>query len=179
MTYWWNLGLNNFCWPISLLKCTVRFLSQPLQGKIFRRTRIKFKQIPTWKVKSVLEIQNLKTFFKDGPTPTSFHLFSSFRTEHLRSQQDSNSDCRSRRQERWPLDHHHGPRPPNLEKGQIESSLVSQVAWLSDALGFVWIKNTAYFGRVPAITGANGYKPLLSQPSRRLESTSWGSTRDQ
>ena len=46
--------------------------------------------------------------YKRG-TPASFHLFSSFRTENLSSQQDSNSDCRSRRQERWPLDHHHGP----------------------------------------------------------------------
>ena len=48
--------------------------------------------------------------FKDGPTPASFRLFLSFRTAHLSSQQDSNSDCRSRRQERWPLDHHQGPK---------------------------------------------------------------------
>ena len=39
-----------------------------------------------------------------------FRLFSSFRTVNLlSSQQDSNWDRQSRRQERWPLDHHHGP----------------------------------------------------------------------
>ena len=38
-----------------------------------------------------------------------FCLFSSFRTENLSSQQDSNSNCMSRRLECWPVDHHHGP----------------------------------------------------------------------
>ena len=42
-------------------------------------------------------------------TKASFCLFSSFRTENSSSQRDSNSDRRSGRQERWPLDHHHGP----------------------------------------------------------------------
>ena len=41
-------------------------------------------------------------------TKASFCLFSSFRTENSSSQRDSNSDRRSGRQERWPLDHH-GP----------------------------------------------------------------------
>ena len=39
-----------------------------------------------------------------------FHVLLSFRTENFSSQQDSNSDRRSRGRERWPLDHHHGHR---------------------------------------------------------------------
>ena len=38
-----------------------------------------------------------------------FHLIWSFCTENLSSHQDSNPDHRSRRQEHWPLDHHHSP----------------------------------------------------------------------
>ena len=52
---------------------------------------------------------DLIDFFKVGQPRPLFCLFLSFRTENLSSQQDSNLDCRSRRQERWPLDHHHGP----------------------------------------------------------------------
>ena len=62
------------------------------------------------------------SFFKDGPTPASFHLFLSFCTENLSSQQDSNSDCRSRRQERWPLDHHHGPEIECLKIFDLKKS---------------------------------------------------------
>ena len=53
--------------------------------------------------------RNDSVFFKCGPTPASFFVY--FRLFiHFRSQRDSNSDRRSRRQERWPLDHHHGQR---------------------------------------------------------------------
>ena len=51
-------------------------------------------------------------FLKNGPTPTSFCLFSFFQTQILekncRLQRDSNSDHQNRRRARWPLDHHHG-----------------------------------------------------------------------
>ena len=53
-------------------------------------------------------------FLKMGQPRPLFGLFSSFRTENLSSQYDSNSDHRSRRQERWPLDHHHGPNLSSL-----------------------------------------------------------------
>ena len=53
-------------------------------------------------------INLIGTFFKDEPTPVSFCLFLSFCTENFSSQQDSNSDHRSRRRGRWPLDHHLG-----------------------------------------------------------------------
>ena len=44
-----------------------------------------------------------------------FCLFSFFRTENLlSSQRDSNSDRRSIRKGRWPLDHHHGPKRSSL-----------------------------------------------------------------
>ena len=49
-------------------------------------------------------------FIKVGPTPASFGLFASFHPENLGSQKDLNSDRQGRRQERWPLDHHHGPK---------------------------------------------------------------------
>ena len=53
-------------------------------------------------------------FSKKGPTPASlFVYFRSFQTQILHKnsslQRDSNSDRRSRRRARWPLDHHHGP----------------------------------------------------------------------
>ena len=49
-------------------------------------------------------------FLKMGQPRPLFHLFLFFHTENLlSSQRDSNSDRRSIRQERWPLDHHHGP----------------------------------------------------------------------
>ena len=49
-----------------------------------------------------------------GPLPPFYHLCSSFlSTEQKNSQkfsgrQDAISDCQSRRQGRWPLNHHHG-----------------------------------------------------------------------
>ena len=54
------------------------------------------------------------SFFK-GPTPASFCLFSffsnaNFTEKNCRLQRDLNLDHRSRRQARWPPDHHHhGP----------------------------------------------------------------------
>ena len=46
-------------------------------------------------------------FLKNGPL---FRLCSFFSNNFLQSQRDSNSDRRSRRRARWPLDHHHSPR---------------------------------------------------------------------
>ena len=50
--------------------------------------------------------------YKNGPTPASFCLFSFFSNtilqKNCRLQRDSNSDCRSRKQARWPLDNHQG-----------------------------------------------------------------------
>ena len=47
-----------------------------------------------------------------------FVYFRSFQTQHYRKnyrlQRDSNSDLRSRRQARWPLDHHHDPKIINF-----------------------------------------------------------------
>ena len=58
----------------------------------------------------------LKKLLKMGQPRPLFCLFLSIRTENLSSQQDSNSDCQSRRQERWPLGHQ--PRHiPNFLKG--------------------------------------------------------------
>ena len=58
------------------------------------------------------QMRALEIFFKNGPTPASFCLFSFFSNtnfmENCRRQRDLNSDRRSRRQTRWPLDHHHG-----------------------------------------------------------------------
>ena len=55
----------------------------------------------------------INCFFLNGPTPASFCLFSFLSTtilqKNCRPQRDSNSDRRSRRWARWPLDHHHGP----------------------------------------------------------------------
>ena len=47
-----------------------------------------------------------------------FCLFLSYRTENLSSQQDSNSDRWSRRQDCGPLDHHHGPNKLYYLKSQ-------------------------------------------------------------
>ena len=51
-----------------------------------------------------------KAFLKMGQSWPLFSLFLPFHAENLSSQQDSNLDLQSRRQERWPLDHHHGPK---------------------------------------------------------------------
>ena len=53
-------------------------------------------------------------FKRNGPTPASFYLFSffsniNFTERNCRFHWDSNSDCWSRRQASWPLDHHHDP----------------------------------------------------------------------
>ena len=52
-------------------------------------------------------------FYKNGPSPASFCLFSFFsnnlQNKNCRLQRDSNSDRQSRRRECWPLDHHHCP----------------------------------------------------------------------
>ena len=43
------------------------------------------------------------------PQPLFLFLFSSFHTESFSSQEDTNSDRQSRRQERWPPHHHNCP----------------------------------------------------------------------
>ena len=59
-------------------------------------------------------LQLFKLFFKNWPTPASFCSLPCFSSTNFtektvgRRQRDSNSDSRSRRQARWPLDHHHG-----------------------------------------------------------------------
>ena len=54
-------------------------------------------------------LSRLTIFLKICQPQPLFYLFLSFRRENFSSQQDSNLDRRSRRQERGPLDHHHGP----------------------------------------------------------------------
>ena len=62
---------------------------------------------------SVIALHTSNLFFKMGLLRPLFVYFRSFQTQMLkkncRHQQDSNSDCQSRRRERWPLDHHYGP----------------------------------------------------------------------
>ena len=50
--------------------------------------------------------------FLDGPTPAPFLFFRPVVKKS--SRQDSNSDRQSRRKERWPLNHHHGPHWRNF-----------------------------------------------------------------
>ena len=59
--------------------------------------------VSIWNICSVV-------FLKGQPQPL-FHLFSSFHctVQTISSHQDSNLDRQSRRWERWPLYHHHGP----------------------------------------------------------------------
>ena len=50
--------------------------------------------------------KNRDIFFRNGPTPASFLFIFVLLLKNCRRQQDSNSDCRSRRRARLPLDHH-------------------------------------------------------------------------
>ena len=69
-----------------------------------------------------------------GQPRPPFRLFSSFRTVNLlSSQQDSNSDRRSRRQERWPLDHHHGPNILSILQWWCQEQV-----WDGWCLSFYW-----------------------------------------
>ena len=60
-----------------------------------------------------LIIRNALMFLKMGQPRPLFCLFLFFSItilqKNCRPQRDSNSDRRSRRRARWPLDHHHGP----------------------------------------------------------------------
>ena len=64
---------------------------------------------------TILSSLGFKVFWKNGPIPASFYLCLFFSNTYLteekncRLQRDSNSNCRSRRQARWTLDHHHVP----------------------------------------------------------------------
>ena len=62
-------------------------------------------------VSEVLSI-NRSIFLKKWDNPIFFVYFRSFQIQFVqnncRRQRDSNSDRRSRRRARWPLDHHHG-----------------------------------------------------------------------
>ena len=73
-----------------------------------------------WKLKQL--------FLKNGPTPASFLFYSrSFQIQILqkkcRLQRDSNSDCRSRRRARWPLDHQHVPTKTKCLSIQLQKNL--------------------------------------------------------
>ena len=78
----------------NLKKAVTRDFSFPLQLKIFSEEKSCIKKL-----------SNL--FKKDGPLPDSLCLIFVFSFKILSSQQDSNSDHRSRRWGLWPLDHHH------------------------------------------------------------------------
>ena len=70
-------------------------------------------------------LPNKQPFLKmDQPKPL-FHLFMSFRTENSSSQRDSNLDHWSRRQERWPLDHHRNPQETTFHCRSFKSRLLN------------------------------------------------------
>ena len=70
------------------------------------------RHYPRFKHYSNEQIIVCQSNFLNGPTPASFWIFSFFSNtilqKNCRLQRDSNSDCRSRKQARWPLDNHQG-----------------------------------------------------------------------
>ena len=75
------------------------------------------------------ELSSVSLFLKDVPILAPFCWFSSFNIAHYcSSQQDSNSDCQSRRQQYWPLHHHLG-----------QQVLVSLVGWLLFWMCSLWV----------------------------------------
>ena len=81
---------------------------------------------------------SLTYFFKKWANPGLFCLFSIFSNTILQKncilQRDSNSDRRSRRRARCPLDHHHGINTHLLCKGKYHSTYSLPPVWL------VWIR---------------------------------------
>ena len=76
-----------------------------IDGVLRRRRRIHWAMVAPW---------TIYTFFKKWANSGLFFVFSFFsntilQKKNCRLQRDLNSDCRSRRRARWPLDHHHGP----------------------------------------------------------------------
>ena len=69
---------------------------------------------------------------KNVPTPASFlFIFVLFKhkfyRKNCRHQQDSNSDHRSWRRARWPLDHHHGP---SYLKTRLQQMYLNRSNWI-------------------------------------------------
>ena len=105
-------------------------------------------QIAFWKpwtrlAKLFVGLNNVHLFFKSRPTPASFCLFSFFSNtilyrKNCTLQQDWNSDYQSRRQARWPHNHHQGP------------SLTSQVEFF--LYFFRW---GCWLGRLSIVAGPN------------------------
>ena len=102
-----------------------------------------------------------------------FNLFSSIRAENLSSQRDSNSDCWSRRQEPWLLDHHHGPpvfgyslvwREPCLKVDSVWSELISTSDQFIESQIHFQVRNLPLL--LPPILGAG-----LHDPRRRRRRT--------
>ena len=77
---------------------------------IARRVRIGKEYLGRYQV--AVPILSTTFYLKMGPPRPLFVYFRSFQTQivqkNYRLQRDSNSDRRSRRRARWPLDHHHG-----------------------------------------------------------------------
>ena len=75
---------------------------------------------------------------KNGQTPASFCLYSFFSntnyTKNCRLQRDLNSDWRSRRRGRWPLDHHPGPNGGTI-------SLFPRIARSHASMLLYWKRN--------------------------------------
>ena len=82
---------------------------------------------------NILLCPSLQLFFlKNGPTPASFlFIFVLFKhkfyRKNCRHQQDSNSDHRSWRRARWPLDHHHGP---SYLKTRLQQMYLNRSNWI-------------------------------------------------
>ena len=130
-------------------------------------------------------LQLLTTFFKKIGLPRP--LFAHYRAFQApiwqktvgRRQQDSNSDSRSRRQARWPLEHHHWPSVKNFALGKEQSLAYSVTAGLRfdrfefDQSGksvgnFLCYFNQNQSNRCPAV---EWYFPLWSDKS--TQSTTW------
>ena len=105
----------------------------------------------------VLWNQAEHAFLTMGQPRPLFHLFLLFRTIKLSSLQDSNSDWRSRRQARWPLDHHYIPHGILAQLQHYNGLLI----WVTELELKTWHWRSLF----PA-----GFKP------RSLESTAYGST---
>ena len=106
---WKRKRACRFVWQVG----NQSFNSKAQRGFIPSKSNHKISNVPSelhgWEIWGA---QPMNFVFKKMGLPQSlFWLFSSFRTENLSSRQDSNSDCRSRRQECRPLDHHHGLKP--------------------------------------------------------------------
>ena len=88
------------------------------ESKQFKTLSLRHRNL-NFKPPSLRHRQIVVSFLKQISQPGSlFVYFRSFQTQILqkncRLQRDSNSDCRSRTQARWPLEDHHGPKACGL-----------------------------------------------------------------